>query len=35
MIVDPLAQFSLWMQSVPGLSGAISEITRFLNSIAY
>ncbi|AKI28630.1 hypothetical protein GMA5_16 [Gordonia phage GMA5] len=34
-MLDPIAQLSLWMQSIPGLSRAISDITAFLNSIAY
>ncbi|AKJ72265.1 hypothetical protein GRU3_16 [Gordonia phage GRU3] len=34
-MIDPVAQISLWIQSVPGLSRAISDITAFLNSIAY
>ncbi|WOC11290.1 hypothetical protein MP11Mi_03570 [Gordonia sp. MP11Mi] len=35
MIIDPIGLIGTWINSIPGLPHAISDITAFLNSIAY
>lgn len=34
-MLDPIAQFSLWIQSLPGVTDAIRAVADFLNSLPH